>query len=89
MTTRANNKPVYLARCNCGSDLVIYQARGKRAYLYCRCAVCGFQQEPHSILAQARLWDLLPPSIQADIRRPMILDAARRYACPCCGRAAA
>lgn len=89
MTTRANREPVHVASCRCGYPLYVYQARGRRAYLYSRCLVCGFNQRPHSVPEQARLWSMLPADVQAAITRPLILAAPSADVCPCCGRAAA
>lgn len=89
MTTRANNRPVWIAECKCGGDLLIYQARGKRAYLYSRCAVCGFNQQPHLVHEQQRLWLMLPASLQGTLACPLILAAPLDDVCPCCGKAVA
>jgi hypothetical protein len=88
VTTRANNPAIHRAACSCGADLLVFQARGKRAYLYTRCVLCGFNQQPHVHQEQQRLWDLLPAEIQAEIRRPLILTNPAAV-CPCCGKAAA
>lgn len=89
MTTRANNLPVCVAECKCGGDLLIYQARGKRAYLYSRCAVCGFNQQPHDRANQVKLWNLVPLQVRDTLPVPTILATPEATICPCCGRAAA
>lgn len=88
MTTLAKTPPVHETQCpDCRGGVAIFQARGKRAYLYARCA-CGFSQKPHDTAEQSRLWNLLPAEKRDTLTMPRLLAVPAAVHCPCCGKPA-